>query len=397
MQDEDHDAAGDGPPIVQPPADFADSPNGHRHGHGGGAGEGSCGGRASRGGHGRGLPGRLYKKAEQRFRSEERALDRRAHRMHGEGARARSEERIQGERERRSRFRQHARSTDASMDDLEQRASGSSTSVAMRSPDGPDGPDGSASDPDDEDGHVYADSFRAHHWIFIGDSEEARVWQPPDERDRGGECDHLLAVRKQRERTCKSTRAFSSAAEGARSRADASDGADGTRRGSIDSTSSERDFRNRFTYITHRMVHRKVAGEFYRRRLASESIECDKTVNVRRGSGEFGLRVHGARPVVVASVEPESPALSSGLEVGDMLISVNGVNVLESPHSEVIRIAHAGTSLCHVDAGAAATCGFALQQVATPRCWSRSCGVSSLSWAGTSASFLCVHCTPSLD
>lgn len=116
----------------------------------------------------------------------------------------------------------------------------------------------------------------------------------------------------------------------------------GGRRGSIESTVSERDFRNRFTYITHRMVHRKVAGEMFRRRLASEPIECDKTVNVRRGSGEFGLRVHGARPVVVASVEPESPALSSGLEVGDILISVNGVNVLESPHSEVIRIAHAG-------------------------------------------------------
>lgn len=130
---------------------------------------------------------------------------------------------------------------------------------------------------------------------------------------------------------------------------DSQDEALGGRRGSIESTVSERDFRNRFTYITHRMVHRKVAGEMYRRRLASEPIECDKTVNVRRGSGEFGLRVHGARPVVVASVEPESPALTSGLEVGDILISVNGVNVLESPHSEVIRIAHAGlfcSSVC---------------------------------------------------
>lgn len=200
------------------------------------------------------------------------------------------------------------------MDDLEQRASGSSTSVAMRSP---EGHEGSASDPDDEDGHVYADSFRAHHWIFIGDSEEARVWQPPDERER---------------------------VEGAAGHGPGQDEASGAggRRGSTESTLSERDFRNRFTYITHRMVHRKVAGEMYRRRLASEPIDCDKTVNVRRGSGEFGLRVHGARPVVVASVEPESPALSSGLEVGDILISVNGVNVLEAPHSEVIRIAHAG-------------------------------------------------------
>ncbi|XP_052121926.1 uncharacterized protein LOC127749125 [Frankliniella occidentalis] len=216
------------------------------------------------------------------------------------------------------------------MDDLEQRASGSSTSVAMRSP---DGGEGSGSEPDDEDGHVYADSFRTHHWIFIGDSEEARVWQPPDERDRG---EHH--------------------GQGDAGAAGAGEAGAGGRRGSTESTNSERDFRNRFTYITHRMVHRKVAGEMYRRRLASEPIECDKTVNVRRGSGEFGLRVHGARPVVVASVEPESPALSSGLEVGDILISVNGVNVLEAPHSEVIRIAHAGSEqlqlevarTCHV-------------------------------------------------
>lgn len=82
------------PDIVQPPADFADSPNGHSAAVGGDGG-------ASGGGASRGVPGRLYKKADQRFRSEERSLDRRAHRLHGEGARARSEERIQGERRTR--------------------------------------------------------------------------------------------------------------------------------------------------------------------------------------------------------------------------------------------------------------------------------------------------------
>lgn len=99
-----HHHRGQQPDIVQPPADFADSPNGHG-GHGAGAcgGEGAAsaaGSRSSRGG--RGVPGRLYKKADQRFRSEERSLDRRPHRFHGEGTRARSEERIQGERRSRS-------------------------------------------------------------------------------------------------------------------------------------------------------------------------------------------------------------------------------------------------------------------------------------------------------
>ena len=82
-----------------------------------------------------------------------------------------------------------------------------------------------------------------------------------------------------------------------------------------------------------------------------------RTTLTRPSNAEYGFRIHGSRPVVVSAVEIGSPAeiagklifanfrkkhqflVSIGLEVGDVIISVNGLHVLDSSHSDVVRIA----------------------------------------------------------
>ncbi|XP_063244260.1 uncharacterized protein LOC134543280 [Bacillus rossius redtenbacheri] len=436
VEDVDHLAA-EGPDtdqhdIVQPPAGFADSPEGPR----GTKPPGQAG-------------GRLYKKLEKRFRSEERGChgERRHHsRFRCEGARAKSEERG---KEDRVKVRPLTRSTDASLEML--RATDSSPNMGQDN----SLSDHTGGDDDDDDMGVYADSYKNSTWIYISDSEEIHVWQKPD----------------------------SKIDEKADANEDAQDG-QVSRRGSAESTSSEREFRRKYQAITHRMVHRKSSVEMYKRLqsksfgwgvpaensparplqpashhgptfspsliqppavppcatrrddrelrlsacrkhsptplhvvhcsriaardecsaskmvsadasygvhktlqnsleeiikqmlmiwckesiavklLSSQPSECDKTVVVQRESGEFGFRIHGSRPVVVSAIEPDTPAESSGLEVGDIIISVNSVNVLDASHSEVVKLAHAGSDTLELEV--ARTCNVLTPVVREP-------------------------------
>ncbi|CAH1105826.1 unnamed protein product [Psylliodes chrysocephalus] len=229
--------------------------------------------------------GRLFKKLERRIRSEERNyLENKKNRYKTE-VRAKSEER--GANTYRNKLRPMAKSTNSSQEQL--KSTDSSPSVLPGAPE------------NEDDTGIYDVPYLEGCWIHI------------DERDE------------------------------VISRTSCSSPSDKpSRKDSFSSTESEQEFRKKFQAVTHRMVHRKSCLEMYKRQN-NKSFDCDKTVVVHRESGEFGFRIHGSKPVVVSAIEPGTPAETSGLEVGDIVLSVNGVSVLDKNHSEIVKMAHAGS------------------------------------------------------
>ncbi|XP_021950287.1 uncharacterized protein LOC110847619 [Folsomia candida] len=153
---------------------------------------------------------------------------------------------------------------------------------------------------EDDDTGIYLEGYNQGVWVYISQEEEVNCWnrhEPLGRMDSG------------------------------------------------DSTEGEREFAKKFIALTHRMVHRRASGECYRR-LGGCQLEINKRISLHRTpTTEYGFRIHGSRPVVVSAVELASPAELAGLEVGDVIMSINGLQVLDSSHSDVVRIASGAESL----------------------------------------------------
>ncbi|XP_069677128.1 rho guanine nucleotide exchange factor 12 isoform X3 [Periplaneta americana] len=69
------------------------------------------------------------------------------------------------------------------------------------------------------------------------------------------------------------------------------------------------------------------------------------TVIVHKDENGYGMKVSGDNPVYVQSVKEGGAAERAGLHSGDKIIKVNGVNVTQSTHTEVVGLIKASTQV----------------------------------------------------
>ncbi|KAF7391262.1 hypothetical protein HZH66_009742 [Vespula vulgaris] len=62
------------------------------------------------------------------------------------------------------------------------------------------------------------------------------------------------------------------------------------------------------------------------------------TLYVCKDEAGFGMKVSGDNPVYVQSVKEGGAAARAGLHAGDKIIKVNGVNVMQSTHTDVVKL-----------------------------------------------------------
>lgn len=171
-----------------------------------------------------------------------------------------------------------------------------------------------------EEGTVVTDNYWLSHWLYVSELEEAEIWR------RAVDMSSSMA-----------------ACTGASSTTQADPMAAGMPKEMNDtaSTASERNFCSRYKSTTRKMIHRRAAIEMYRR-LLNNTLQSEKRVEINRSNGEFGFRIHGSRPVVVSAIERGTSAETCGLQVGDVIYAINGINILDMAHSDVVKLAHKG-------------------------------------------------------
>ena len=181
-----------------------------------------------------------------------------------------------------------------------------------------------------EEGTVFTENYWLSHWLYISELEEAELWRRAIDMAGPSQQSSSLPPTTTTTTTTTTTQPQDEPLDGIPK--DMTETA---------STTSESSFSSRYKSTTRKMIHRRASIEMYKRILANK-LRCEKRVEISRSNGEFGFRIHGSRPVVVSAIERGTAAETCGLQVGDLIYAINGTNILDMAHSDVVRLAHTG-------------------------------------------------------
>ncbi|XP_032191496.1 uncharacterized protein LOC116586074 [Mustela erminea] len=73
----------------------------------------------------------------------------------------------------------------------------------------------------------------------------------------------------------------------------------------------------------------------------------ERTVRLFKGTGDYpwGFRIQFSKPIVVTEVDANSAAEEAGLQIGDVVLAVNGTEVTSVEHAEAVHLARKGPDI----------------------------------------------------
>ncbi|XP_036998533.2 uncharacterized protein LOC119047244 [Artibeus jamaicensis] len=73
----------------------------------------------------------------------------------------------------------------------------------------------------------------------------------------------------------------------------------------------------------------------------------ERTVRLFKGTGDYpwGFRIQFSKPIVVTEVDANSAAEEAGLQIGDVVLAINGTEVTSVEHAEAVHLARKGPDI----------------------------------------------------
>ncbi|XP_069106086.1 dentin sialophosphoprotein-like [Argopecten irradians] len=108
---------------------------------------------------------------------------------------------------------------------------------------------------------------------------------------------------------------------------------------STTTTRSESEFKREYQFRRKCFVQRSDSQQEYHR-LSAKFYDHERVIVIQRTepTSDLGLHILDSHPAVITSVDPESPAEKAGVKKGQIILSVNQVNVLQTSHAEIVSL-----------------------------------------------------------